>query len=92
MLSALLACSMNAPDGMGADRYHERRNMKPRDDPPLTHDVIAVDIIGAELFVCDSAFSEEGARATAEDLNNPRPQNADTIPAKVDHYEVRERE
>lgn len=83
---------MNAPDGMGADRYHERRNMKPRNDPPLTHDVIAVDSSGNELFVCDSASSEEEARATAEYMNNPLPQDADTIPAEVDRYEVRERE
>jgi hypothetical protein len=53
------------PDGMGADRYRERQNMRAAKSAPpnYSHDVIAVDSRGAHLYVAESAWSESEAES-----------------------------
>lgn len=57
------------PDGMGADRYRERQNMRASNQSSTanpSHDVIAVDSRGAHLYVAESAWSESAAESERE--------------------------
>lgn len=74
------------PDGMGADRYNERQNMKAaRQKPGFTHDVVAVDADGEVLFETEALFPNE-----TDDALEDYP-DGDDAPEGVDHYEIRER-
>jgi len=71
------------PDGMGADRYRERQNMRAANQSERaspSHDVIAVGTHGEHLYVAESAWSESAAESEREacvnllkegDINNP---------------------
>lgn len=77
------------PDGMGADRYNERQNMRAaREEPGFTHDVVAVDESGEVLFETESLYPNEVDDALTRGAGYPE---GDDAPEGVDHYEVRER-
>lgn len=66
---------MQTPDGMGADRYNERQNMREaaHEPPSFNYDVVAVHPETEEhLCVTDSTYSEEEAERIRDRNNNQR--------------------
>ena len=83
---------MVTPDGMGADRYNERQNMKEaRHVKEPNYDVIAEDDEGNELYVTDSADTEEAAREIAAEINSERDGWLDEVREKVARFDYRPR-
>ena len=81
---------MVTPDGMGADRYNERQNMKEaRHVKEPNYDVIAEDDEGNELYVTDSADTEEAAREIAAEINSAG--WLDEVREKVARFDYRPR-
>jgi len=61
------------PDGMGADRYNERQNMKEArhaSGPGYTHELAAMDDDGNELYRTEGFHSFEDARDAAAEANS----------------------
>ena len=83
---------MVTPDGMGADRYNERQTMKEaRHVKEPNYEVIAEDNEGNELYVTDSADSEETAREIAAELNNSRNSYIADTPEQVARFTYKKR-
>jgi hypothetical protein len=75
----------HTPDGMGADRYNERQNMRAasRDGTPAyTHELAALDADGDELYRTEGFFSEEAAAEAAAELN-------ESIPSRIEENVAR---
>ena len=82
---------MVTPDGMGADRYNERQNMKEaRHVKEPNYDVIAVDEEGNELYVTDSTDTEEAAEEIAAEINTKR-NGWPNVPDEVAGFDYRPR-
>lgn len=84
---------MEAPDGMGADRYNERQNMaasKQIDEPQ--YDIIAVDSNGEELYETASAWTEDEAVEETEDHNQSAKLPMETAEGVVVRFEHRPRD
>jgi len=82
---------MVTPDGMGADRYNERQNMKEaRHVKEPNYDVIAVDEEGNELYETDSADTEEAAEESVTELNTKR-DGWPNVPDEVARFDYRPR-
>ena len=82
---------MVTPDGMGADRYNERQNMKEaRHVKEPNYDVIAEDDEGNELYVTESADTKEAARDTAAELNSAQ-DGFPNVPEEVARFDYRPR-
>lgn len=64
------------------------REMRHTDEPQF--EIVAVGSRNTVLFVTETADSHEEAKNLCDRCNNPRPSEADTIPAEVDHYKIRE--
>ena len=84
---------MVTPDGMGADRYNERQNMKEAQhfDPLFKYDVIAVDFDGNKLYETESCATEEEARDTAAELNSSHNSYIADAPEEVARFTYEER-
>ncbi len=83
---------VHTPDGMGVDRYHERQNMKEAanwDYSRYTHELVALDAGGEEVYRTEAFTSEEEAQAAADALNGDIP---DDIDDSVERFEPAERE
>jgi hypothetical protein len=68
------------PDGMGADRYRERENMKEARQPVHTPEweLRALNQNGRELYRTESFDSHEDAHESAQELNEGElPDNID---------------
>ena len=81
---------MNSPDGMGADSYNERQNMREAraNTPEPNFDIIAEGFDGEELYETESAWTEEEARTTAGELNSDY---LDSAPEEVARFTYRPR-
>lgn len=63
---------MVTPDGMGADRYNERQNMKDAQQETRTPpwELAALDATGAELYRTEYFEDRDAAASHAKDLND----------------------
>lgn len=84
---------MNSPDGMGADMYNERQNMREARaaTPEPNFDIIAEGFDGQELYETDSAWTEEEARQTAAELNSSANDYLAKAPEEVARFTYRPR-
>ena len=80
------------PDGMGADRYNERQNMRAaqEQEDSASHDVWAIDSDGEMLYVAESAWTENAAESECDACNSLLEAKPEKFP-EVDRFEIRER-
>jgi len=73
-----------------------RRSEHPSPTPDPTHDIVAVSREGEELYVTESAYSEEEAREQCNDCNRYHEENDQTAGdgtdlSHVSHFAIRKR-
>lgn len=79
------------PDGMGADHHRERQNMKEaRNTPTPSHDIVACDSDNNDLYIAESAWTENAAESECEACQNLLEYDSERFP-EVSYFRVRER-
>lgn len=73
--------------------YRERQNMKEsrHTEPGASHDIVAVDSDGNQLYEAEMAWSEEAAESEREACQQLLESGEGNIPDNVDHFEVKAR-